>query len=154
MCKHIFNQERRIYSNVNQKEVIENLYFEDRHKLTEISKILNVSVAYVSKILKQNERYEAEKQKRKEENLVKRRNIQKEMIYKNRKKKGQDLEYLALQKSHEQASKILSKRKTIGTEALRKWCSSAYKYDSFKKRYEFDAGKAARPVDLPKYIKI
>ena len=138
---------------MNNKETIESLYFEEKKNLTEISKILNVTVGYISKILKQNKDYMIEKERRKQENLTKRRNIQKDMIYSKRKQKGIDLGYIELQNAHEQAAKELSKSSRIGTEALRKWCSSAYKYNSLKKRYEFDAGSSAKSVDLPQYIK-
>lgn len=138
---------------MNNKETIEILYFEEKKNLTEISKILNVTVGYISKILKQNKDYMIEKERRKQENLTKRRNIQKDMIYSKRKQKGIDLGYIELQNAHEQAAKELSKSSRIGTEALRKWCSSAYKYNPLKKRYEFDAGSSAKSVDLPQYIK-
>ena len=138
---------------MNNKETIESLYFDEKKNLTEISKILNVTVGYISKILKQNNDYVIEKERRKQENLTKRRNIQKDMIYSKRKQKGIDLGYIELQNAHEQAAKELSKSSRIGTEALRKWCSSAYKYNPLKKRYEFDAGSSAKSVDLPQYIK-
>lgn len=138
---------------MNNKETIENLYFEEKKNLTEISKILNVTVGYISKILKQNKNYMIEKERRKEENHIKRRNIQKDMIYSKRKQKGIDLGYIELQNAHEQAAKELSKSSRIGKEALRKWCSSAYKYNPLKKRYEFDAGDSTKSVDLPQYIK-
>ena len=138
---------------MNKKETIESLYFEEKKNLTEISKILNVTVGYISKILKKNKNYMIEKERRKEENHIKRRNIQKDMIYSQRKQKGIDLGYIELQNAHEQAAKELSKSSRIGTEALRKWCSSAYKYNPLKKRYEFDAGSSAKSVDLPQYIK-
>lgn len=138
---------------MNNKETITSLYFEEKKNLTEISKILNVTVGYISKILKQNKNYMIEKERRKEENHVKRRKIQKDMIYNQRKQKGIDLGYIELQNAHEQAAKELSKSSRIGTEALRKWCSSAYKYNPIKKRYEFDAGSSAKSVDLPQYIK-
>ena len=138
---------------MNNKETIESLYFDEKKNLTEISKILNATVGYISKILKQNNDYVIEKERRKQENLTKRRNIQKDMIYSKRKQKGIDLGYIELQNAHEQAAKELSKSSRIGTEALRKWCSSAYKYNPLKKRYEFDAGSSAKSVDLPQYIK-
>lgn len=139
---------------MNNKETITSLYFEEKKNLTEISKILNVTVGYISKILKQNKNYMIEKERRKEENHVKRRKIQKDMIYNQRKQKGIDLGYIELQNAHEQAAKELSKSSRIGTEALRKWCGSAYKYNPSKKRYEFDAGGSAKSVDLPQYIKV
>ena len=139
---------------MNKQETIENLYFEEKKNLTEISKILNITVGYISRILKKNDKYAKEKEKRKNENLSKRRNVQKKLIYKNRKQKGIDLSYIALQNSHEEASKELSKSSKLSTDAIRKWCGSAYKYNSAKKRYEFDAGRAAKPADLPQYIKV
>lgn len=139
---------------MNKQETIENLYFEEKKNLTEISKILNITVGYISRILKKNDKYAKEKEKRKSENLIKRRNLQKKLIYKNRKQKGIDLVYIALQNSHEEATRELSKSSKLGTEAIRKWCGSAYKYNASKKRYEFDAGSSAKPADLPQYIKI
>lgn len=139
---------------MNKIEMIEKLYFEDKMSLTDISKSLNVTVGYISKILKDNEKYLEEKQRRKDENLAKRRSLQKDLIYKNRKQKGIDTAYIALQKEHERASMELSQSSRLGTNAIRKWCSSAYKYNSSKRRYEFNAGKSLKPADLPQYIKI
>ncbi len=139
---------------MNKKENIESLYFEGKKSLTEISRILNLSIGYVSRILKQNENYAEEKQRRSNEKLARRRDIQKEMIYKQRKQKETDLSYMALQNQHEQDVKELSKNSRIGTEALRRWCSNAYKYNPRKNRFEFDAGNAVKPADFPQYIKI
>lgn len=138
---------------MNKKETITSLYFDEKKNLTEISEILNITVGYISRILKQNKKYVFEKEKRKEENHTKRRKIQKDMIYNQRKQKGIDLGYIELQNAHEQAARELSKSSRIGTEALRKWCCSAYKYNPSKKRYEFDAGGSAKSADLPQYIK-
>ena len=140
---------------MDKKEIIEILYFEKKKTLTEISKDLNITVGYVTKILKQNNIYITEKERRKRENLSKRRAKQKELIYgQRRQKKGDESSYFALKNSHEQASRELSKRNNLGTQAIKKWNSSAYKYNSDKNRYEFDAGSALRPNDLPKYIKV
>lgn len=139
---------------MNNKETIESLYFEEKKNLTEISKILNITVGYISKILKQNKKYVVEKERRKKVNYVKRRKVQKDMIYKQRKNKEIDLGYIEVQNAHEQAARELSKSSKIGTEAIRKWCSSAYNYNPLKKRYEFDAGGLAKSADLPKYIKV
>lgn len=138
---------------MNEKDVIEELYFTQKNNLTEISKKLNKSVSYISRILRNNKNYTSEKELRKKENLKKRRKKQKQIIYKNRKEKPMDLSYQQLMKAHEEASKELSKGKSMNNETIRKWCSSAYKYNSNKRRYEFDAGNALKPVDLPKYIK-
>lgn len=139
---------------MNNKETIESLYFEEKKNLTEISKILNITVGYISKILKQNKKYVVEKERRKKVNYVKRRKVQKDMIYKQRKNKEIDLGYIEVQNAHEQAARELSKSSKIGTEAIRKWCSSAYNYNPLKKRYEFDADGLAKSADLPKYIKV
>lgn len=139
---------------MNKKEIIQDMYFNEKKTLTEISKTLDLTVGYISKILKKNEKYLEEKQKRKDENLAKRRSLQKEMIYKGRKQKEIDLEYIALQNQHEQAAREFSKTRRLGTEAIRKWCSGAYKYNSSKRRYEFDAGNSVKPADLLQYIKV
>lgn len=139
---------------MNNIKTIENLYFEEKKSLTEISEILNITVGYISKILKNNDKYFEEKQRRKRENLIQRRKVQKDMIYKGRRERSIDLTYAALQNSHEQASRELSKSSKLGNDAIRKWCNSAYKYNSKKGRYEFDAGNSVKPADLPQYIKL
>lgn len=140
---------------MEKRKVIERLYFEEKKTLTEIAEELKVSGSYVTKILQKNEMYSVEKEKRKKENLAKRRLKQKKIIYNERKqKKTSDSSYLALKNLHEQASRELSKSRTLGTEALRQWCLGAYKYNPEKKRYEFDAGTSVRSIDLPQYIKV
>ena len=46
----------------------------------------------------------------------------------------------------------LSKSNHLSNESYRKWNYSAYKYNSSKRRYEFDE-KLGRSYDIPKYIK-
>lgn len=138
---------------MNRIAIINNLYFEEGKNLTEIAEIVNTSISYISKILKKDERYEVEKKKRKQKNLLQRREKQKECIYKNRKSKL-DVEYAKLKEQHEQAAKELSKSSILGKEALRKYCSSAYKYNPSKKRYEFDTESLLKPIDFPQYIKV
>lgn len=138
---------------MNKIAIINNLYFEEGKNLTEIAEIVNTSISYVSKILKKDERYEVEKEKRKQKNLLQRREKQKECIYKNRKSKL-DVEYAKMKEQHEQAAKELSKSSILGKEALRKYCSSAYKYNPSKKRYEFDTESLLKPIDFPQYIKV
>lgn len=138
---------------MDKVEIINELYFSQEKTLTEISEIINTSVSYISKILRQNERYKIEKEKRKKENLEKRRKIQKDMIYNARKSKI-DIEYIDLKSQHEQASKELSKRSILGNDTLRKWCSSAYKFNKQKNCYEFDTKNLIKPADFPLYIKV
>lgn len=58
-----------------------------------------------------------------------------------------------MKSQHEQAVKELSKNTKIGNDALRKYCGSAYKYNSSKNRYEFDSNTLLKPADFPKYIR-
>ena len=57
-----------------------------------------------------------------------------------------------MEEQHRQASLELSKSKYLSNESYRKWNYSAYKYNSSKRRYEFDE-KLGRSYDIPKYIK-
>jgi len=135
-----------------KKEEITVLYFQEGKNLTQIAEILEVSISYISKILRKDTRYSEEKENRKADNLAQRRKKQKKLIYANRKNKV-DLDYAVLLKQHDQDTKELSKTSKLGDLALRKWCSSAYKYNNKKKRYEFNAGSALKPADFPSYIK-
>lgn len=130
--------------------VINNLYFQEHKTLTEISKIVNTSVSYISRVLKKNENYKNEKQKRMKINLEQRRKKQKELNGVKR-KIDQDGEYINLRKKHNQAVIELSKKSSFGNNALRKWCS-VYTYNKEKKCYEFDK-KLTKPRDFPMYIK-
>lgn len=140
---------------MEKKKKIEDLYFKEKMSLTEIANQLNVSISYISRILRENIHYKTEQERRKAQNKATRREKQKELIYKLRKNKlNQNLmENQQVKEQHKQATKELSKRKTIGNEALRKWCS-LYKYDKKKKRYVFDTKKALKPNDYPMYIKV
>lgn len=132
--------------------MINELYFNQKKTLTEISNIINTSVSYISKILKKNEKYSIEKENRKQQNLEQRRMVQKEIIYNGRKNKI-DIAYINMKNQHIQASRELSGTSTIGKNALRKWCNSAYKYNAKKERYEFDTKTLLKPADFPLYIK-
>lgn len=137
---------------MEKTKYISELYFKEAKTLTEISKLVDTSVSYVSKVLRKDERYEIEKEKRKQENLEERRKQQKELIYNNR-KKNIDLDYINMKKQHVKDSMELSKSAILGKNTLRRWCSSAYKYNAEKKRYEFDTNTLLKPVDFPLYIK-
>ena len=132
--------------------IINNLYFEQQKSLSEIADLINTSVSYISRILKKNEDYNKEKERRKQENLKIRRDKQKQLIYAKR-NNGIDIEYLKMNVQHEEATKELSQSTTIGKDALRKWCSSAYIYNRKKKAYMFDTTTLLKPADFPLYIK-
>lgn len=140
---------------MEKKEKIEKLYFEQKMSLTEIANQLGVSVSYISKILRKNPNYNIEQERRKKENKLIRREKQKELIYKLRRNRAKEniIENYALKKQQEQDAKELSKRRTLGNDALRKWCS-LYKYDKEKKSYKFDESEALKPRDYPMYIKV
>ena len=140
---------------MEKKKKIEELYFEQKMSLTEIANQLGISVSYVSKILRKNPNYNIEQERRKEENKISRREKQKELIYKLRRNKAKEniIENQALKKKHEQDVRELSKRRTLGNDALRKWCS-LYKYDKEKHKYKFDDSKILKPNDYPMYIKV
>lgn len=139
---------------MEKKEKIEKLYFEQKMSLTEIANQLGVSVSYISKILRKNPNYNIEQERRKKENKLIRREKQKELIYKLRRNRAKEniIENYALKKQQEQDAKELSKRRTLGNDALRKWCS-LYKYDKEKQKYKFDDSKVLKPNDFPLYIK-
>lgn len=139
---------------MEKNEKIEKLYFEQKMSLTEIASQLGVSVSYVSKVLRKNPNYKIEQKRRKEENKISRREKQKELIYKSRRNKAKEniIENQALKRKHEQDVRELSKRRTLGNDALRKWCS-LYKYDKEKQKYKFDDSKILKPNNFPLYIK-
>lgn len=140
---------------VEKREKIEEMYFIQKMSLTNIAEKLNVSVSYVSRLLRQNEKYHNEQEIRKQENQLKRKKQQKELIYSQRKEKARQrlLENQAMKKSHEQATKEMSKGRTLGNETLRRWCS-LYNYNKDKKCYEFNTNEALKPRDFPLYIKV
>lgn len=133
-------------------EMIKDLYFNKKNNLTEISEIVGTSISYISKILRNDRKYQIEKTKRKQENLLLRRKKQKKLIYSGRKNKN-DIDYINMKNQHDQDTRELSKHSVIGNDVLRKWCSSAYKYNKKRNRYEFDNDDLLKPADFPKYIK-
>lgn len=131
------------------------LYFIQKKSIKEIANIVNTSTSYVSRILKQDERYITEKKNRADERFKQRRKKQKEQIYSKRANKSinQYNSMQLLQQIHNQDVLELSEHRNIGNQALRKWCSSAYKFNSDKNRYEFDTERLVKPMDFPLYIK-
>ena len=132
--------------------IINNLYFEQHKSLTEIADFINTSVCFISKILRRDERYIEEKYRRKKQNLRNRRYKQKQLIYAKRVKKY-DIGYIQMKTQHEQDIRELSRSTIIGNPTLRRWCSSAYKYNKMKKAYVFDTETLLKPPDFPLYIK-
>lgn len=135
--------------------MIIDLYFIQKKNLSEIADEINTSTSYVSKILRKDKRYKEEKINRTNEKLIKRRKKQKEHIYAQRKNKQNNyyINTQILKQLHDQDIRELSNHSMLGNQAIRKWCGSAYKYNSDKNRYEFDTENLTRNYGLPLYIK-
>ena len=134
------------------KENIIYLFYIQHLKVKEIAKKVNTTSAYITKIIKQDVRYNEEKEFRKIKSKEKRKIDQNNFIKNKRLQKKMDDDFMAVQKQHNQAVMELSKSKHLSNENYRKWNISAYKYNSLKKRFEFDS-KLGRSADVPKYIK-
>lgn len=140
---------------MGKKEKIEEMFFEKRMTLTNISKELNLSVSYISRILKENDKYFDENERRKKETKEKWKKRRKCIMRETRKENvvNKQIENQVVKIMHDQAAKEMSKTKVLGNNSLLQWCS-VYKYNPRKKCYEFDVENVARPNDFPLYIKV
>ncbi len=133
------------------KDKVLNMYYIGKKKQIEIANQLNISKYKVSRIVRNDSRFNKEKQDRKL--LNKKKHIENTKNYINKKRKVKsDIDYAILKKQHEQASRELSgSTNYISNRALKKWNSSAYKYNEKDKSYvlrkEINAGR-----DIPKSI--
>ncbi len=134
------------------KKTIINLFYIEHLKVKEIAEKESTSSAYITKVIKQDTRYLQEKEYRKTMSKDKRKITQNNFIKNKRENKRIEDNYSFVQSQHEQAARELSKSKHLTNEGYRKWNYSAYKYNSFKRRYEFDSS-LGRAADVPKYIK-
>ena len=134
---------------------INELYFIQKKSIKEIAEIVNTSKSYISRVLIKDKRYKKEKNNRTKEKMIQRKELQKKQIYSKRKSKSSNniSNMQILQQMHNQDVSELSEHRNLGNQALRKWCSSVYKYNSDKNRYEFDTEKFTRSFGLPLYIK-
>ncbi|MDO4283514.1 MAG: hypothetical protein Q4D02_07760 [Clostridia bacterium] len=115
------------------KEKIISSYYIKHLKVKEISEKLSISSAYVTKIIKQDSRYAQEKQYRKDISKNKRRIDKNKFIKNKRDNKRIEDNYQAIKAQHDQASRELSKSKSLSNESFRKWNYSAYTYNSSKR---------------------
>lgn len=136
----------------NKKKSIIDMFYNFHLKVKDIAEKVDTTSAYVSKIVKQDARYLEEKLVRKDKSKAKRKVSQNTFIKEKREKKRIEDNYSIVQAQHFQASKELSKSQHLSNEAYRKWNYSAYKYNPFKRRFEFDSN-LGRSADVPKYIK-
>jgi hypothetical protein len=136
----------------NKKDMIIELFFEQHLKVTEISKNIGTSSAYITKIIKADPRYIEEKKNRKEISKGNRKIAQNSFMKNKREQKRIDDQYLIVKAQHNQDVMELSKRGHMNNQTFRKWNSSAYNYNPSKHRYEFNE-QFGRAADVPKYVK-
>lgn len=136
----------------NKKDMIIELFFEQHLKVTEISKNIGTSSAYITKIIKADPRYIEEKKNRKEISKGNRKIAQNSFMKNKREQKRIDDQYLIVKAQHNQDAMELSKRGHMNNQTFRKWNSSAYNYNPSKHRYEFNE-QFGRAADVPKYVK-
>lgn len=136
----------------NKKDMIIELFFEQHLKVTEISKNIGTSSAYITKIIKADPRYIEEKKNRKEISKGNRKIAQNSFMKNKREQKRIDDQYLIVKAQHNQDVMELSKRGHMNNQTFRKWNSSAYNYNPSKHRYEFN-DQFGRAADVPKYVK-
>ena len=136
----------------NKKDMIIELFFEQHLKVTEISKNIGTSSAYITKIIKADPRYIEEKKNRKEISKGNRKIAQNSFMKNKREQKRIDDQYSSVQAQHNQAVMELSKRGHMNNQTFRKWNSSVYDYNPSKHRYEFNE-QFGRASDVPKYVK-
>ena len=136
----------------NKKDMIIELFFEQHLKVTEISKNIGTSSAYITKIIKADPRYIEEKKNRKEISKGNRKIAQNSFMKNKREQKRIDDQYLIVKAQHNQDVMELSKQGHMNNQTFRKWNSSAYNYNPSKHRYEFNE-QFGRAADVPKYVK-
>lgn len=136
----------------NKKDMIIELFFEQHLKVTEISKKIGTSSAYITKIIKADPRYIEEKKNRKEISKGNRKIAQNSFMKNKREQKRIDDQYLIVKAQHNQDVMELSKQGHMNNQTFRKWNSSAYNYNPSKHRYEFNE-QFGRASDVPKYVK-
>lgn len=136
---------------LERNELIYDFYFKDKLTLTKISKKVNLSISQISRILSKSALYQQEKANRKEENIKKHNEQAKEIMKKKRNKKRME-EKAIMDKLHREATIELSYFSPISKVALRKNCSSAYRYNTERKRFELKKD-LAYSSDMPAIIK-
>ena len=133
-------------------EKILNLYFIEKYKQIDISKLLNVSKSTVNRIIMLDERYLNEKIRRQNANRAENKKKTINYITNKRKSQKSDNTYESMKKQHIEASKELSGgRKPISNRAYRDWNPSIYRYNEKNKCYILKSGIKVG-ADVPKRI--
>lgn len=134
---------------MSNKEKIINLFYNEHLKPVDIALEINVSNAYVLKVIKKDFRYHEEKSQRKQQNKLKHK--EQTIEYMKLKQKSNRDSYEALKAQLKQDAEELSYYFDISDRSFRKFNSSAYKYNSKKKRFEIDR-KLTVSIDVPKTV--
>lgn len=136
---------------LERNELIYNLYFKDKLTVSEISKKIDLSISQISRILSKSSLYQQEKSNRKEENHKKHNEQTKEIMRKKRNKKRMEKKAI-MDMLHTQAAIELSYFSPTSKVAIRKSCSSAYNYNTERKRFELKKDMVYSN-DMPSEIK-
>lgn len=140
---------------MRNKDLIVYLYFNEHMKPVDIAKKIGVSRSAVTQVLQKDEKYKISKEVRKENNQKNRKCKKAQQKSQIRKKMSERREFddLVLRKMHDQASMELSAPRKLSDMGYRNWNKSAFKYNTEKRRFEFDEN-LGRSYDVPKYIKV
>lgn len=134
---------------MSNKEKIIELFYNKHLKPVDIALELDVSNAYITKVIKRDCRYQEEKSQRKQQNQLKHK--ENTIEYMKLKQKSKQDSYEALKCQLKKDAEELSYYFDISDRSFRKANSSAYKYNSKKKRFEIDR-KLVVSVDVPRVV--
>lgn len=134
---------------MSNKEKIIDLFYNKHLKPVDIALELDVSNAYITKVIKRDCRYQEEKSQRKQQNQLKHK--ENTIEYMKLKQKSKQDSYEALKCQLKKDAEELSYYFDISDRSFRKANSSAYKYNSKKRRFEIDR-KLVVSVDVPRVI--
>ena len=139
---------------MNVKEKIILLYYDEKMNNKSISIKLKVSTQYITKIIKTDHRYIDEKIRRKNETKLRKKKKNIECITRKTKMlKNETLDgFMELQ--HIQATAELSGRRMINNRAFRNWNGSIYEFHNTTKEYQLkEEFKHKTSYCVPKKIK-
>ena len=134
---------------VSNKEQIIELFYIEHLKPVDIALKLDISNAYITKVIKKDSRYNDEKEQRKQLNESKHK--ERTIEYIKLKQQSNRDSYEALKSQLKKDAKELSYYFDISDRSFRKANSSAYHYNSKKKRFEIDR-KLTVGFDVPKVV--
>lgn len=134
---------------VSNKEQIIELFYIEHLKPVDIALKLDISNAYITKVIKKDCRYIDEKNQRKQSSELKHKKYT--IDYMKEKQKADRESYEILKYQLEKDTQELSYNYGISNRSFRKANSSAYHYNSKKKRFEIDR-KLKVGFDVPKVV--